>query len=142
MIFNVDKFHKKQEHDFGLDGWGVVSDSNPKKILTQDEKSYLISKMRKLENKAAMLKGQRCNCFHSDGSYDLGIEHTCSYHQAIFDIRSIKSELDIYKILEHREYRHFSHQIHRELKLEQFAKASPFILISLIFVVLTFCFIF
>jgi len=140
MIFNVDRFYKKQEHDFGLDGWGV--DSTPKKILTQDEKSDLINKMRKLENKAAMLKGQRCDCFHSDGFYDLGIEHTCSYHQAIFDIQSIKSELDTYKILEHREYRHFSHQIHRELKLEQFAKASPFILMTLIMIVLIACFIF
>lgn len=140
MIFNVDRFYKKQEHDFGLDGWGV--DSTPKKILTQDEKSDLINKMRKLENKAAMLKGQQCDCFHSDGFYDLGLEHTCSYHQAVFDIRSIKFELDSYKILEHREYRHFTHQIHRELKLEQFAKASPFILIALIVIVLTACFIF
>lgn len=140
MIFNVDRFYKKQEHDFGLDGWSVEPTS--KKTLTQDEKSDLIDKMRKLEKKAAMLKGQRCDCFHSNDYYDLGIDHTCSYHQAIFDIKSIKFELDSYKILEHREYRHFTHQIHRELKLEQFAKASPFILIALVMIVLIVCFIF
>lgn len=35
MIFNIDRFHKKQEHDFGLDGWGF--DYTPKKILTQGQ---------------------------------------------------------------------------------------------------------
>lgn len=78
MIFSIDRFHRKQEHDFGLDGWGV--NDTPEERLSQEEKLKLIKEMKALEKKASMLKGQRCNCFHSDSFSDLGLENTCSYH--------------------------------------------------------------
>lgn len=42
MIFNVDRFYKKQEHDFGLDGWGV--DSTPKKNSLKMKNQILLTR--------------------------------------------------------------------------------------------------
>lgn len=135
MIFSIDRFHRKQEHDFGLDGWGI--DSTPKEPLSQDQKIKLIREMKDLEKKASMLKGQRCDCYHPNDYYDLGLDHTCSYHQTIFDIKMIKNELDSYKILEHREYRHFEDEIRKELKTEAFFKVLPLILVAVGIVIAT-----
>lgn len=42
MIFNIDRFHKKQEHDFGLDGWGI--DPAPKKFSPKMKNQILLTK--------------------------------------------------------------------------------------------------
>lgn len=131
MLFNIDKFYKKQEElEVGLDGWSENTESCER--LTPEKKNKLIKEMRELERKADSLKSERCNCVDIDSNYDFGLDHTCAYHEVLFQIKLIKNELDSYRLDEYRESYILNKQIEKELKIRKILKILPFIVVALI----------
>lgn len=131
MLFNIDRFYKKQEElEAGLDGWSEVSELCEK--LTPEKKNKFFKEIKQLEEKADLLKSEKCNCVHIDSKYDFGLDHTCAYHEVLFQIKLIKNELESYRLDEYRESYIINKQIEKELKIRKILKILPFIVVALI----------